>query len=418
MPSLLVMALLLIRGPRMLTAIANNGATVALVREWQGVIPSQGLPRCETQLETSVAERYLVPAMIWGVESRSTLLNRGRIAWIEGKCSEAKEIWEQVTRLWPTDSVSAFWRFWLDGGRPEVLSEAIGAEQLARYADTSGQQAEREGATDAAISWLELSLSLEPTRGVAGRLATLHREVGRPQDADAVLERLIGELTVEDADYWWALGQVAELDGQWGKAAQAYSRGAELEEAPYEFRLSEAAALEKLEDWDAAKTAYRAALEARPDLMWPYLRLGHLQRRAGDIEGALARYRQAQAADPDSTLPSFYTGVLFFDHGAVSEAQGYFEKALGIDSSHVESVYYLSQSLYRRGQARDAVNLLAQAVAMQGGQRWRWAVELGDWRLALGNVEGALAAYRQALEWNPEEGSILRRLEHLQGSED
>jgi tetratricopeptide (TPR) repeat protein len=191
-----------------------------------------------------------------------------------------------------------------------------------------------------------------------------------------------------------------------------------LAEDPYEFRIGEAAALEKLGDWSVAETAYRAALEARPDLMWPYLRLGHLQRRAGDIEGALARYRQAQAADPDSTLPSFYTGVLFFDHGAVSEAQGYFEKALGIDSSHVESVYYLSQSLYRRGQARDAVNLLAQAVAMQGGQRWRWAVELGDWRLALGNVEGALAAYRQALEWNPEEGSILRRLEHLQGSED
>jgi tetratricopeptide (TPR) repeat protein len=415
---LLVAGLLLMRGPRMLATVANNRAALALVQEWQGVVPSQGLPRCETRLKTSVAERYLVPAMIWGADSRSTLLNRGRMAWIEGRCAEAQVIWEQVMRSSPSDPVLAFWLFWLGGGAPEMLPEAVGAEQLARYADSSGWEAEREGAIDAAISWLELSLSLEPTRGVAGRLATLYQNTGRPRDADAVLRRLVEELEPEDADYWWAVGRVAELDRQWGMAAQAYGQGAELAGAPYEFRLGEATALEKLEDWDAAETAYRAALKARPDLMWPYLRLGHLRRRAGDSEGALARYRQAEVADPDSTLPWFYAGVLFFDQGAVSEAQAYFGKALEIDSSHVDSVYYLSQSLYRRGQAEEAVHLLAQAVAMQGGQRWRWAVELGDWRLALGDREGALAAYHRGLEWNPGDSSIQKRLEDLEGGED
>jgi predicted negative regulator of RcsB-dependent stress response len=45
-------------------------------------------------------------------------------------------------------------------------------------------------------------------------------------------------------------------------------------------------------------------------------------------------------------------------------------------------------------------------------------VELGDWRLALGDREGALADYHQALEWNPGDGSILKRLEDLEGDEN
>jgi cytochrome c-type biogenesis protein CcmH/NrfG len=41
-------------------------------------------------------------------------------------------------------------------------------------------------------------------------------------------------------------------------------------------------------------------------------------------------------------------------------------------------------------------------------------VQLGDWRIALGDRAGALDAYRQALEWQPDKAAILERVERTQ----
>jgi Flp pilus assembly protein TadD len=40
------------------------------------------------------------------------------------------------------------------------------------------------------------------------------------------------------------------------------------------------------------------------------------------------------------------------------------------------------------------------------GQPWDWAVQLGDWLAESGDREGALAAHRQALEWEGIEAKI------------
>ena len=48
---------------------------------------------------------------------------------------------------------------------------------------------------------------------------------------------------------------------------------------------------------------------------------------------------------------------------------------------------------------------------LHGGQPWRWALQLGDWRLELGDRAGALDAYRQAVRWQPGEAAIRERIE-------
>jgi tetratricopeptide (TPR) repeat protein len=48
------------------------------------------------------------------------------------------------------------------------------------------------------------------------------------------------------------------------------------------------------------------------------------------------------------------------------------------------------------------------------GQPWQWAVQLGDWLAEAGDKEGALAAYRQALEWKPEAEGIEAKIQALE----
>jgi hypothetical protein len=45
-----------------------------------------------------------------------------------------------------------------------------------------------------------------------------------------------------------------------------------------------------------------------------------------------------------------------------------------------------------------AVEHLAIAVEVSDTRPWQWAEQLGDWRLEIGDLQGALSAYRKALD--------------------
>jgi hypothetical protein len=60
-----------------------------------------------------------------------------------------------------------------------------------------------------------------------------------------------------------------------------------------------------------------------------------------------------------------------------------------------------------------AAEALDRAIALHRGQPWRWAVQLGDWRLGLGDRAGALASCRQSLECGQDEAAIRDRVERV-----
>jgi hypothetical protein len=66
-----------------------------------------------------------------------------------------------------------------------------------------------------------------------------------------------------------------------------------------------------------------------------------------------------------------------------------------------------------------AVDVICHNVAgcqcLYPGQPWDWAVQLGDWLAESGDREGALAAYRQALEWKPGDEGIAAKIWALGG---
>ena len=90
----------------------------------------------------------------------TTLTNHGRLAWLNGNCSAAAEIWRKTIKMAPGDERNALWLFWLVD---ENMEEVIGREKLATYNERLGTMARVAGASDSAIDWYELSFDLYPS---------------------------------------------------------------------------------------------------------------------------------------------------------------------------------------------------------------------------------------------------------------
>jgi tetratricopeptide (TPR) repeat protein len=148
--------------------------------------------------------------------------------------------------------------------------------------------------------------------------------------------------------------------------------------------MRQAAMHERLGQVREQEQAYHRAVEACPDCPAPYLGLGHLWQRQGQLEGALGWYTEAARRDPENA----------------------------------SAPYHQAQALYEGGDAAAAVQALERALALHRDQPWQWAVQLGDWRRELGDGDGALDAYRQALEWQPGEQAIEERILELDGPSD
>jgi len=159
---------------------------------------------------------------------------------------------------------------------------------------------------------------------------------------------------------------------------------------PYDYRMRQGSALEQLKDWAGAEAAYRRAVEARLDLFWPYLSVGHMRRAQEDYDGALAWYRKAESLAPDQFEPKFWVGLAQYLRKDDQAAEEAFRTALEMNPQHAWGAYYLAQSLYRQGHRKEAVSWLRTAIGLYKGQLWNWAVQLGDWLAEAGDWEGAL----------------------------
>jgi tetratricopeptide (TPR) repeat protein len=222
-------------------------------------------------------------------------------------------------------------------------------------------------------------LKLDPDRNTAVQLVQILNRQDREQEIRAVWRDLASALSPERADYWWALGQLAALEEDWSQSAWAYGQGAERAESSFLFWIKQGWAFEELEQWQQAEQAYRQALADRPDHPIAYR----------------------------------YLGWLFFQQNQLLEAQDWVDRALEVDPDDAVSHSYLARILHRKGRAETAEEMLAHAVSLDDQQHWTWLVMLGDWRLELGKEDAALAAYRQALEWQPGQKIIQERIDQV-----
>jgi tetratricopeptide (TPR) repeat protein len=321
------------------------------------------------------------------VHEQALALRQAFIASVERDDAQAQAAWKKICDAGRAGQyeLSCFWLYLsTEGQLGYVPQSSIAPQLLATYAYGYGYWSEKVQAINRAVFSYQLSLALAPDSQLADRLVGLLIESERLAKAIVTWERIVRALPQEAPEYWWALGQMSELERDWEQASMAYEVGAQLMDAPFRFWMRRGRVCQRLQLWDKAERAYWRALWVKPNYQVPYWSLGSA----------------------------------FFQQQQDVQAGCWFSMALQIKPDDPWSNYYLAQLMHRIGERESAITFLARAIGFHSSQPWSWSIQLGDWYLALGSREDALRAYRQALEWRSGEDLIEERIEQAMESGD
>src|SRR5665213_2380823 len=187
------------------------------------------------------------------------------------------------------------------------------------------------GDFDGALSHLDRAIAIAPQRETfvekARTLdqASLHQpNLGLPARA---AWRAILEVIPQHQEAAARLGRLAWEDGDHALAAGLLER-AVANDAPASVWFDLGLVRQDLRDYAGAATAYRKALEIKPDFPEAHVNLGLNLQHAGDLESAMDCYRQALRLRPDTfgriaqALTSAKTGQLWLNLGRLRRSLG------------------------------------------------------------------------------------------------
>lgn len=109
------------------------------------------------------------------------------------------------------------------------------------------------------------------------------------------------------------------------------------------------------EDQQAARAAYREALELDPDLTDAYVNLGRLAQQDGDPREAARLYALALARSPNDPIIHFNLALALEDTQGPSVAAHHYERALELDPEFADAHYNLAGLCEQLGRQADAL---------------------------------------------------------------
>jgi len=200
--------------------------------------------------------------------------------------------------------------------RPENAAAHLLAARIARAAKDF----------DAALAHLDRAIAVAPQREVFFEKARTLDQAGlRPQAREAW--RAILEVVPQNAEAAARLGQLTWEDGDHAAAMSLLER-AVSGDAPASVWFDLGLARQDLRDYRGAATAYRKAIERKPDHAEAALNLGTVLQELGDLDGAIGAYTQAYRLRPQMfgsiamALTSAPHGRLWLDEAAIRRALG------------------------------------------------------------------------------------------------
>ena len=119
-----------------------------------------------------------------------------------------------------------------------------------------------------------------------------------------------------------------------------------------------AASLKVKNGYENAKTAYSNALQLDPMNPSTYLSLAKLDYFATTTAVAMSDLNAAVQLKPDYTDAYFEAGLISYQGGDYQAAESFFVKTLQIDNTYANASYFLSLTLVRLGDTKDAITQL------------------------------------------------------------
>jgi tetratricopeptide (TPR) repeat protein len=179
---------------------------------------------------------------------------------------------------------------------------------------------------DGALAHLDLAIAIAPQReAFLEKARTLDQAGLRPQAREAW--RAILEVVPQNSEAAARLGRLAWEDGDHARAVSLLER-AVSGDAPASVWFDLGLARQDLRDHDGAATAYRSAIERKPDHAEAALNLAIALQELGDLDGAMRAYAQAYRLRPEMfgriamALTSASHGRLWLDEAALRRSLG------------------------------------------------------------------------------------------------
>ena len=200
--------------------------------------------------------------------------------------------------------------------RPGNAAAQLLAARIARAARDFG----------AALSHLDRAIGLAPQReAFLEKARTLDQAGLRPQAHEAW--RAILQVVPKNMEAAARLGRLAWEDGDYA-AAVTYLECAAASDAPASVWFDLGLVRQDLRSYESAATAYRKALEIKPDHAEAALNLGVVLQEAGDLDSAMRAYAEAYRLRPQTfgtiamALTSAPHGRLWLEEAALRRSLG------------------------------------------------------------------------------------------------
>jgi len=235
-------------------------------------------------------------------------------------------------------------------------------------------------------------------------LGMLCLDDGRIPDAARYLKRAVDAAgrAGRQVDPGWrlAFGTALQRSGDPRAALGQYEAALRDDPASVDAMFCRATTLHDLGREAEAVEAYEAILKRAPKHAEAANNLGVIFRDAGEPGSALAAFRKAVAADPDCREAQINLGRAHADAGRAADAIPFLRRAAenSEDDAFVEEMLFGS---LKQLNLIDEIEARATTLLAQRPDDPFLICQLGSARMARGDVDGARAHYRRALELKP-----------------
>jgi len=253
------------------------------------------------------------------------------------------------------------------------------------------ESATKVGDLDASLEAYSAAWELDPEGRSTGRLADfLWRKKGDPAAATVVLQQSIDNYPYSryHLDWFRELGDVLVTQKRWAEAVTAYER-------------------------------FLAGIPDRfPDEGHVRVNLGWVYYELYGLEAALAEFHRAIAAAPNQPDGYFAAGRVLVREKMYNEAIKFYQESVARSPEYQRAYYELAEACYLNNQFEPAMAAIERAMQL-GSTDLRLSVMLRAGKIyeRAGEIEKAIAAYRQVLALDPDYTAAQTALARLVGSQ-
>jgi protein O-GlcNAc transferase len=327
--------------------------------------------------------------------------------------------------------------------QPNGLEEMAKAYELAPdnalVAVEFGQALASAGQDEQAVPVLEHAVKIDPASAMAAyQLGLVLQRVNRPADAIPLLQRA-ANARPQDTDVLTNLGMALTQVQKAKDALPILQRAVALTPDSVTAHQDLAAAYIQLNQVEDAVTQLRAALKLSPDEPQLHYNLGLALKMEDNAVDAIPELETAEKLDPSAPEPPYVLGVLYMQVGRYAEAARELNTALKMRPENGDGWATLGSVYNRLNQLPEAVSALREAIrqlpqqpdphltlasvlvkqnlpaeateerkkaadlmrANMNRQRAEVATNSANSQLKSGNVEDAIAQFREALSYDP-----------------